>query len=265
MKGVRFGGISFINAYPLIRTTPPGGKKHLVLSQAPPSELFEKLICHELDAAMIPSYSLFTSPLSYISGHYAIAGDGPVRTVCLYCKKPLDHGIRIGLDRKSRTSVILLKILMAISGYQNIDYLTLSYHEMINYRDIDALLLIGDDNFNPELETIADRIDLGHWWKELKGIPFVYAVIAGHSPESLDTVHAWLDRNYESWQRKKDRWVKEWSIERGFSEKVLKAYLTKNILHKLNPGHIETGVRVFQELCFQYGFLKKITPFYCQV
>jgi len=264
MQAVRFGGIDFINSYPLIRVDCGEEEEEVNLILAPPSELYKRLLRHDLDVAMIPSYSLLSGPLSLISGHYVIAGDGPVRTVNLYCKKPLDHGVRIGLDMKSRTSVKLLQLLMKISGYKRIHYQTLSYDDMIHCDDIDAFLLIGDDNFKTELQSISHKVDLGQWWKDMKGIPFIYAVTAAYEPDNLYTVHAWLEKKYDCWRNNMNRWLMDWSNAKGIPENILREYLTKNIYHKMNPGQIESGVRAFQELCVRCELLKEVKPFIVQ-
>ncbi len=263
MKKVCFGGIDFINAYPLVRSVKETENclSPVNLTLAMPSQLGEKLIQHTLDVAMIPTYTFLENALPVLSGRFVIASDGPVKSVRLYCKASLDHGALVALDAKSRTSVRMLKILLMASGYENMRYVILPYEAMILRKDIDAFLLIGDDNFKPGLLDKPIKIDLGKWWKELFEIPFVYAVIASFESDFIPPAHTWLNQNYSSWIQNREFWIKTWSQSLGIPGPDLLKYLTKNIRHTLNPGQVESGVQLFQDLCVKYGLLRRANPF----
>jgi chorismate dehydratase len=263
MKTLHFGGIDFINAYPLVRTLPPDRNSNVKveLTLAEPSQLYEKLLQHALDVAMIPTYSFFENALPAMSGNYVIASDGPVRSVCLYSQKQLEDGALIALDAKSRTSVRMLKILLNETGYQHIRYVSLPFEAMLLRKDIDAFLLIGDDNFQAGIPDLPLCIDLGKWWKETFDTPFIYAVIAAFEKENLVQVHPWLHENYKFWEKNRTAFVNTWCCKLNIPEPELLHYLTKNILHTLNPGQVESGVQLFQKLCVKYGLLHRINSY----
>jgi len=263
MKTIRLGGIDFINAYPLVRALPPERDSDLnvKLMLAEPPLLYKKLLQHALDVAMIPTYSFFENTLPFMSGHYVIASDGPVRSVCLYSQKKLEDGALIALDTKSRTSVRMLKILLNDTGYRNIRYVSLPFEVMLLRKDIDAFLLIGDDNFQPGIPDLPVHIDLGKWWKDTFGTPFIYAVIAAFEKEDLMPVHLWLHENYSIWKRQQQIWVHSWSRQLNIPESELLHYLTKNICHILNPEQVQSGVQLFQELCVKYGLIRRANTY----
>ncbi len=264
MKTVRFGGIDFINSFPLVKTAPIQSIP-VKLYRDSPSMLYEKLLGNELDAAMIPTFSMLTGPVSNISGEYVIGSDGPVMTVCLYCRSALKDGMNIALDAKSRTSVHMLKILLKMKGYHNINYESLSYDQIRHRTDLDAFLLIGDDTFNPNMPPYSFKTDVGQLWKDMVGIPFVYAVTAARETDTLNTVNIFLKNNYDRFSNNKHTWLDKWSSETGLDYGTLDKYLTKSIIHKMNPGSIETGVRTFQKYCVKYGMLKEEKAFQIQV
>ncbi|HAE86647.1 TPA: hypothetical protein DCG86_01340 [Candidatus Marinimicrobia bacterium] len=258
MKTLHFGGIDFINAYPLVRALPPDRNSDIAvkLTLAAPSHLYEMLFQHALDTAMVPTFSFLENALPVMSGKYVIASDGPVRSVCLYSKKRLEDRALIALDAKSRTSVRMLKILLNETGYQRIQYVSLPFEAMLLRKDIDAFLLIGDDNFRAGIPDLPVCIDLGKWWKETFDTPFIYAVTASFEIENLLQVHPWLHENFMFWKKHQTALVNTWSRELNIPTPELLHYLTKNILHTLNPGQVESGVQLFQELCVKYGLLR---------
>ncbi|HDT12700.1 MAG TPA: hypothetical protein ENO01_03475 [Candidatus Marinimicrobia bacterium] len=264
MKTVRFGGIDFINSYPLIKPA-SGNLKPVELFQDSPSVLYEKLLARELDAAMIPTYSMLSGPISKISGEFVIGSDGPVMTVCLYCRSLLKDGIHIALDSKSRTSVQMLKILLLMKGYGNISYEFLSFDQIRQRTDIDAFLLIGDDTFHRDMPAYSTKTDVGQLWKEMIGTPFVYAVTAARDKKMLNEVNIFLQKNYNLFNENKNIWLEKWSSETGIDYGILEKYLTQSICHKMNPGSVETGVRTFQKYCVKYGLLKEEKAFQIQV
>lgn len=264
MKTVRFGGIDFINSYPLIKTASVQSTPVRLCQDSPPA-LYEKLCRRELDAAMIPTYSMLSGPISRISGIFVIGSDGPVLTVCLYCRSALADGMHIALDSKSQTSVHMLKILLKMKGYDNINYESLTFNQIRHRPDMDAFLLIGDDNFKRDIPAYSFKMDMGQVWKEMVGTPFIYAVTASRANDTLSEVNKFLQKNYERFCEKKTTWLDTWAAKTGLEYGVLEKYLTKSIIHKINPGSLETGVRTFQNYCLKYDLLKEEKTFQIQV
>jgi len=264
MKTIRFGGIDFINSYPLIKTV-SGESFPVSLLQDSPSVLYEKLLKRELDTAMIPTYSMLSGPISRISGEFVIGSDGPVMTVCLYSRSTLKDGIHIALDSKSRTSAQMLKILLKIMGFDTIHYESLNFEEIKQRPDIDAFLLIGDDTFRKDIPAYSSKSDVGQLWKEMIGIPFIYAVTASREKGTLSEVNKFLQKNYDSFCENQNSWLEKWSSETGIEYGILEKYLTKTINHRMNPGTVEAGVRTFQKYCIKYGLLKEEKAFQIQV
>ena len=129
-----------------------------------------------VDLGVIPS-------IEYAAGDYAIVPDvaiasrGPVRSVCLFHRRPLGEVRRVALDSSSRTSAALLRILLRERLGRDPEYVVMppSVPEMLAAAD--AALLIGDRALY--FEGDESRLDLGKEWTERTGLPFVWAFWAG--------------------------------------------------------------------------------------
>src|SRR5207237_708684 len=129
-----------------------------------------------------------------------ITSDGPVRSVALFSKVPVEalHGRTVLLTASSRTGVALLELLcrdvwrvrphfaQARAEATDLDALGRLPH--------DAVLVIGDAG--PLLaarHAYPHRVDLGEAWKRWTGLPFVFAVWAARRAvgrAAADRVHA---------------------------------------------------------------------------
>jgi chorismate dehydratase len=112
----------------------------------------------------------------------SLASRGAVASVALYTSKPVEEVRSIAIDTGSRTSVALLAILCArlFRIAPKTEPHAPSVEGML--ASSDAALIIGDNAlFLDHQARGLGKIDLGEAWRELTGLPFVYAVWAGHS------------------------------------------------------------------------------------
>lgn len=142
----------------------------------PPSTLAARLQDGSLDVALVSVTEALLKPGFQIIDGVAIGSDGPVFSVFLAHRIPLETVQCVHLDPASCTSVSLLKILLAEQGlYPEVVPLT-SYDQA---SAVDAVLLIG----NPAIEFARapfsyTRLDLGLEWQRQTKLPFIYAVWA---------------------------------------------------------------------------------------
>ena len=139
-----------------------------------PSECARKLSEDEVDIALVPIVILKKNSEFKIISDFCIGSNGKVDTVCLYSELPLKEIEEIYLDYQSRTSVELLRILCR-------EYWRISpklrnsekgFEDKI--KDRTAALIIGDRAFsaNSKFKYIYDLSEI---WKEMTGLPFVFA------------------------------------------------------------------------------------------
>jgi chorismate dehydratase len=141
-----------------------------------PSRVAEDLHRGELDLGMIPSIEYAFGDYAIVPG-LAIGSRGPVRSVILLHRVPLERVRRVALDTSSRTSAALVKVLLRERLGRDPEYVPLppAMPEMLAAAE--AALLIGDPAL--DFEGDAERLDLGEEWRMRTGLPFVFAFWAG--------------------------------------------------------------------------------------
>ncbi|MBE7438775.1 MAG: menaquinone biosynthesis protein [Spirochaetales bacterium] len=188
---MRIGLVSFLNARPLDYGIRKSGAHEITV--ATPSALVDLLLKGEIDTALISSVECLRHPQLYTCPDVGVASAGPVDSI-LYFEKPSPAFLSsppgiIYVDRGSRSSVALIQTLMA----QKFGFLPQTISEdpglipgRVKERS-SAGLLIGDNALafadSPQSGGFIIK-DLGAWWQESEGLPFVYALWAGN--QSLD-------------------------------------------------------------------------------
>ncbi len=139
-----------------------------------PAECARKLISGEVDLGLVPVAAITQIANAEIVSDYCIGAIGPVKTVCIYAEKPLEHIRQIYLDYQSRTSVLLAQILLR--DYWNLKPELIS--APTNYIDHisgdKAGVIIGDRTFGLE-QRFPFVYDLSAAWQDMTGLPFVFA------------------------------------------------------------------------------------------
>jgi len=241
LSRIRIGCVRYLNARPLIHCYDgPVICEH-------PAALANAIARNEIDAGLVPIVELFGSRRYLAVDEVAIASDGPVRSVILAHKKPLAQIPRIVADPASRTSVLLLRVLLAEFHGLN--------PELVEHDPDpdDARLLIGN-------QALAFRshapqftfFDLGEEWTRRTSLPFVYAAwllrpeIAETLP-SLPNAFRELKRDglaaLDAILAASDHDPEEAKISRAIRQQ----YLQQNIRFDLGPREKE-GMLRFREL-----------------
>ena len=171
---LRLGAVSYLNAEPTVHglEREPGFRVERDL----PSRVAERLHAGEVDLGLVPSIEYAFRRYAIVPG-VAIASRGPVRSVCLFHRGPL-QGIRsVAIDTSSRASAALVRVLLNASLGRDPEYVSMAPGLGAMLAAADAALLIGDPAL--DLESDVERLDLGREWSRLTGLPFVYAFWAG--------------------------------------------------------------------------------------
>lgn len=181
----RIATVSFLNAWPLVDSLSARDDVELVADV--PSQLPELLHEDRADVALIPVVEWFRGAGAAIVPGVSIATGGPVDSVKVFAKVPPPEIRHVAVDRGSRTSVALLRVLFAELWNVEPDFKVAVPDVATLLDDEDAALVIGDrcfaaeKRFRDEGRTDVHEIDLGEAWKQMTGLPFVFAVWAvGH-------------------------------------------------------------------------------------
>jgi chorismate dehydratase len=176
---LRVCAVSYLNTLPLVWGMLHGPQKGLFeLSFALPSECADRLASGVADIGIVPTAELARLDLSIIPGA-GIACDGPVRSILLVSRVPVAEITTIATDSSSRTSVTLARVLL--SRKYGIEPVLKSMPPDLPsmLEAADAALIIGDPALHLDPATIPfHTLDLGAEWKDLTGLPMVFAVWA---------------------------------------------------------------------------------------
>lgn len=164
----RFAVLPYLNAVPLVyflSAVCPEAE----LTYGTPREMLPKLTCRRVDAAIVPVVDyLNVSGLDMVDG-LGICSDGEVESVLLQCRRPLDEVRTLSLDPASKTSNLLVRLLLRkhFNVRQEIRFFAGAVES-------DARVVIGDRALLAE--SFAETYDLASEWKNMSGLPFVFAV-----------------------------------------------------------------------------------------
>ena len=141
-----------------------------------PANLVNALKNDQIDIGLIPVAALLDLETYQIVSDYCIGTEGEVASVCVFSEVPMEEIDTVFLDYQSRTSVMLCKLLFEHHWKKPVKFIEAqdeSYIELIKGNV--AGLVIGDRALKSR--TKYNHIyDLGLGWKEMTGLPFVFAV-----------------------------------------------------------------------------------------
>ncbi len=242
---MRVALVEFLNAVPLYYAL----KKHIVdnnfefISDVPSQcarLLFEKKV--DISNASIVEY--------VNSDNYKILRDGcistakRVKSVVFFIYKPLNKIKVVKLDKNSKTSNALAKVLFTYKYKMTVDY--------VFDGDADCELVIGDRALK-RLNSGAETIDLAVEWHEFTHLPFVFAAWITNKSLNEKTIKKFLKAK-EIGKRLIDQICSEYTNVAPKEECL--SYLKENISYDLDEekrGSIET----FFDLAYRCGAIKR--------
>ena len=169
--------MSYLNTKPLLYGLEHGqlsDQVELVLDY--PANLVRLLNSNQIDIGLIPVGALPSLGDYHIISDYCIGTEGEVASVAVFSEVPMEEIDTVLLDYQSRTSVMLCKILFEKHWKKNVQFIDAkdeSYSD--NIRGTVAGLVIGDRALKIR-DAFKYIFDLGLGWKEMTGLPFVFAV-----------------------------------------------------------------------------------------
>jgi chorismate dehydratase len=141
-----------------------------------PSRLADALAAGRLDVAMIPSIEYARGQGYTIISDACIACRGPVRSVKLFGRVPVEEIRTLALDEGSRTSAALVRVLLQERFGVQPQTLPLPIGATLADTPADAVLLIGDRGMAMADGGFEFVWDLGEEWSRWTGLPFVFAL-----------------------------------------------------------------------------------------
>lgn len=177
MSRVRVGAVNYLNTRPLVYRLDELAPE-VSLEFDLPSRLADGLARGRFDVALIPSIEFLRTPGYTLVSDACIGCRGPVLSVKLFSRVPIEQIRTLALDEGSRTSAALVQILLAERHGVRPDLLPLEVGRGLHDTAADAVLLIGDRAIHSPPGRFAAVWDLGDEWNGWTNLPFVFAMWA---------------------------------------------------------------------------------------
>jgi chorismate dehydratase len=181
-KRWRIGAVSYLNTRPLLLgLAQEGFKNRIDLVKSYPAKIAQELLAGQIDIGLVPVAIIPQLTHPHIISNYVIGTNGAVASVALFSQVPIDEIKSIYLDYQSRTSVQLLKILLAQFWKKEVEFLAATEGYIDQISGTTAGLIIGDRALD-NLYKFPYMYDLGLAWKQHTGLPFVFAAWVANQP-----------------------------------------------------------------------------------
>jgi chorismate dehydratase len=178
---VRIGAVVYLNARPLTWALDRERDRWRIRYDLP-SVCSRLLHAGDVDLGLVPSIDyLHSSDYRLVPG-VGIGSRGPIASVALYSRVPVEEIRRLALDTSSRTSVTLIRVLCRHHFRIAPEFVPHGPDLAAMTAACDAGLLIGDPAFDADHDALGlTKIDLGAAWTAMTGLPFVYAAWTGRA------------------------------------------------------------------------------------
>ncbi len=176
-REIRIGAVSYLNTKPLLFGLNAYHFSYpFQLTLDYPANLVRAIQEDRIDIGLLPVAAILQLGAFQVVSKYCIGAMGEVASVCLYSNIPIEEVKTVKLDYQSRTSVLLCKLLLKEFYKQSVQFVqTTNDQELLDFNEDSASLIIGDRALRLN-GKISYRYDLAAAWKEMTGLPFVFAV-----------------------------------------------------------------------------------------
>ena len=280
MSSLRISIVQYLNTAPLVRGFTHGplrGKYDL--SFTVPSQCAEALRSGAADLAIIPAIEYQRISDLVLVPNFSIASKKAVRSLLLISRKPVDEVARIALDRGSRSTQALTRILCGKLWSIAPKFFEAEPDLSSMLRKADAALLIGDPALRVScaIEQKARRDASGAWscsgasagvaeypllyvydiveqWRALTKLPAVLAIWAGRRAAVTPEVVQDFQHSLAFGLQHLDEISAEASAELQLPAAHLRRYLTENIDYTLDNENMQ-GLGVFYRYAAEMGLI----------
>jgi chorismate dehydratase len=258
-NGYRVGAVSYLNARPLIEglQTRPG----VSLVTDVPSGLLRRLVEGEVDLALCPviDFQRSTAPLRVIPAG-GIGSDGPTLTVRLFSRRPISELEEIAVDSDSHTSIALLQVVLRHLLGRVPRLLSFDARTDIP-SDHEAALLIGDKvvTADPGKEAYPFQLDLGGAWREMTGLPFVFAVWMARAGASLGSLPEVLEEQLTANLARVPEIASKCGPVSGWPVQLAERYLGEILQYRIGERELQ-AIQLFWDHCRRLGLTPSERP-----
>lgn len=243
--------VSYLNTVPLVWGMLHGPQATLFdLSFCVPSECADRLENGQADIGIVPAVEVPRLELEVALGA-GIACRGPVRSILLISKTPVEAIRTLAADVSSRTSVALTRVILARRYGIEPRFLPMPPDLGAMLDAADAALIIGDPALRIDPSDLPFTVlDLGQEWTDMTGLPMVFAVWAGNGHILSEPVRRAFVGSCRFGLERIDEIVETESQSRGMDPALVRRYLSEHIAFELGEKDYE-GLRLFLQYAGQ--------------
>jgi chorismate dehydratase len=198
---------------------------------------------HTIDIGLVPVAVIPRLPEAHIISNYWIGATGPVASVCIFSKVPMEQIQNLYLDYQSKTSVNLARILLKYYWKKEVQFLEAPTNFMDLIDGTTAAVIIGDRALD-KYDSYPFRYDLAEAWIGYTGKPFVFATWVSNKPLDANFIASFNEANALGLSNI-DTVIDQLSTENNSYD--LHTYFTKNISYSLDAAKKE-GMAQFLSL-----------------
>lgn len=287
MSGLRISIVEYLNTAPLVwgfTDGPLAGRYDL--SFTVPSLCAEALRLGEADVAIIPAIEYQRMEGVVALPGMAIAAKDEVRSILVVAKKPIDRARRIALDRSSRSSAGLVRLLCRGLWGISPEFFEAAPDPAAMLAEADAALLIGDPALRVALkvEALSNKrpsgefccggdasehpmpgvetlfvYDVAHQWREMTGKPCVLAIWVARREAATPAVVADFLASKEYGLAHIGEIAEGAALKLDLSPRALERYLRENIDFSLDAQNL-AGLELYFQECARAGLIPRVRP-----
>jgi cyclic dehypoxanthinyl futalosine synthase len=250
-------GVSYLNARPILDPLErePYRERFLV-ERAIPSEVARRVAEDEAALGLLPVAAAATlGDIRFVRG-IGIGARGPVRSVLLVSECPVPQIEKVELDLSSRTSVVLVRLLLSWLCNREPHYMGRTYDAKRgpDVHGTTASLVIGDPALALE-GRYPFALDLGQAWLAWTGLPFVFAAFGARAGTHITATdqHS-LQRALAEGLRERPVIAIDHAERTGMDRGTAQAYLTDAIHYEFGDEE-RRGLELFYSKAAAAGLL----------
>lgn len=249
---IRIGAVGYLNARPLTWALDADPERWAIRYDLP-SVCSSLLHAGQVDLGLVPSIDYLQDPDYRFVPGVGIGSRGPIASVALYTRVPVERITSIALDTSSRTSVTLIRVLCRQRFGISPEFVAHGPDLTAMVAAADAGLLIGDPAFEADPAGLGLRkVDLGEEWTAMTGLPFIYAAWTGRPGVVTEADVEALQRAQVIGVQSVDAIAAEYG--RGDTRRTTRAaaYLRDNVKYGLGPDEAR-GLQLFLNYAADLG------------
>ncbi len=255
------GCVSYLNSKPLIE--PLVDNPRVRVRFAVPAALLGLIEKRQVQAALLPivDYQKSHDPLLLVPAG-AIGSDGPTYTVRIFSPVPPAEIHTLYADIESHTSVVLAQVILRerFSVQPRLQPFPAGTAVPV-VKPGEAYLYIGDKVVNaaPPQEQFPHQLDLGEQWKNLTGLPFVFAMWMMRADAASAELANLLAATQRAGAGMTDVLVERYAAATRWPTELARQYFTHYLKYDVTPA-ARQGVARFFALAAQHDLLPSRRP-----